>query len=213
MDNPQLRGRNNFTTDDLQISKGLDPISPLRGSAGDLLGRRESLPSICESCKAFGHATGKCKAKKPVEDSEGWIKVEKGKGKAPEAHSGGQISEIPSSSRMQPEVGIQKSIVAVRTVSMAGEAAKVGVGAPVEKESTENLGEEAAKEVTVDLVEEENQTAEHRQAATPPDSEEEDLQLEGGARDLIMDEFDRPVVSPKDPPDKKTSSSKKKKKR
>ncbi|KAL6988743.1 hypothetical protein U1Q18_014497, partial [Sarracenia purpurea var. burkii] len=107
---------------------------------------------------------------------------------------------------------VQQSIVAVRTESLVGVAAKGGVEVPVEKKSTENR-EEAAKEVTEVLVEKESQTAEHRQSATPPDSEEEDLQLEGGAMDLIMDDFDRPVVSPKDPPDKKVSSSKNKKKR
>ncbi|KAL6991763.1 hypothetical protein U1Q18_009874 [Sarracenia purpurea var. burkii] len=109
----------------------------------------------------------KCKAKKPVEDCEGWIKVGKGKGKAPEVHNGGQISEIPSTSR---------------------EAAKVGVEAPVEKESTENLGEEAAKEVIEVLVEEENQTAGHRQAATPLDSEDEDLQLEVGVNVQLFED-------------------------
>ncbi|KAL6956881.1 hypothetical protein U1Q18_040509 [Sarracenia purpurea var. burkii] len=104
---------------------------------------------------------------------------------------------------------LQQSIVAVGTESQVGEAVKGGFEAPVEKVSIENLEEVAAKGA---LVEEENQTAEHRQSAIPLDSEEEDLQLEGGGYP-IMDDFDRPVVSPKAPPDKKTSSSKKTKKR
>ncbi|KAL6987124.1 hypothetical protein U1Q18_012881, partial [Sarracenia purpurea var. burkii] len=174
----------------------------------------QSLPSICESRKAFGHATEKCKAKMPVEDSEGWIRVGKGKGKAPETHGGGQFpstSCLQFTSCLQPEEGsLQQSIVVVGTESQVGEAVKGGVEAPVEKECIENLEEVAAKGA---LVEEENQTAEHRQSAIPLDSEEEDLQLEGGARYPIMDDFDRPVVSPKAPPDKKTSSSKKTKKR
>ncbi|KAL6978390.1 hypothetical protein U1Q18_020058 [Sarracenia purpurea var. burkii] len=179
MDNPQLRGKNNLTTDGLQISKRLDPISPLKGA------------------------------------SRGSSRVSKGKGKekAPEAQRGGQISEVPSTSCMQPEEGVlQQSIVAVRTESLAGEAAKGEVEVPGQKESTKNLEGVDAMEVTEVPVEKESLRAEHRQYATPPDSEEEE-QSEGGAMDLIMDDFDRPVVSPKDPPDKKTSSSKKKKKR
>ncbi|KAL6956919.1 hypothetical protein U1Q18_040626 [Sarracenia purpurea var. burkii] len=153
--------------------------------------------------------TSKGLVSKPVEDSEGWIKVGKGKGKVPEARSGGQI-EDPSTS--QPEEGVpQQSGVAGRTEFLAVEAAKGGFEAPVEKERTEKLEEEVAKEVTETLVEEECQV--HRQSATLPDSEEEDLQLEGGGRYPIMDDFDRPMVSPKAPPDKNTSSSKKAKKR
>ncbi|KAL6988863.1 hypothetical protein U1Q18_014615 [Sarracenia purpurea var. burkii] len=113
--------------------------------------------------RAFGHATEKCKAKKLVEDSEGWIKVGKGKGKVPEARSGGQIIENPSTSCMQPEEGVpQQAIVAVRTEFLAAETAKGGFEALVEKERTDNLEEEVAKEETAALVEEECQTAVHR---------------------------------------------------
>ncbi|KAL6991701.1 hypothetical protein U1Q18_009812, partial [Sarracenia purpurea var. burkii] len=180
MDNPHLRGKNNLTIDDNQTLKGLDPSSPPGGGSGGssrVSREYQSLPSICESCKAFGHATEKCKAKKPVEDSEGWIRVGKGKGKAPETHGGGQF---PSTSCLQPEEGsLHQPMVAVGTESQVGEAFKGGVEGPVEKEGIDNLEEVAAKGV---LVEEENQTAEHRQSAVPLDSEEEDFQLEGGGR-------------------------------
>ncbi|KAL6965361.1 hypothetical protein U1Q18_036417 [Sarracenia purpurea var. burkii] len=79
-----------------------------------------------------------------------------------------------------------------------------------------SLEEEPAQEVNLvqeaeDPVEKEDQIAAPCHAANHSDSEDEALCTEGGAMGIIFDEFDRPVVSPKGPPNKKNISSKKKK--
>ncbi|KAL6968402.1 hypothetical protein U1Q18_034202 [Sarracenia purpurea var. burkii] len=43
----------------------------------------QSLPSSCTLCKAFGHATDKCKTHKQADGDEGWTQVGRDKGKAP----------------------------------------------------------------------------------------------------------------------------------
>ncbi|KAL6976511.1 hypothetical protein U1Q18_025301, partial [Sarracenia purpurea var. burkii] len=138
-------------------------------------------------------------AKKSEEEIEGWIKVGKGKGKASEVQSGGKFPESPSTSGCQREEGTSPQVAEVE-----------------EKEAS--MEEESAQEVypvqeAKDLGAKEVQIAVHCLAVNHSDSEEGMLGSEGGATDIIIDEFDRPVVNPKGPPDKKNSSSKKKKKK
>ncbi|KAL6991829.1 hypothetical protein U1Q18_009940, partial [Sarracenia purpurea var. burkii] len=85
----------------------------------------QSLPSICSFCKAFGHATEKCKAKKLEEESEGWIKAGKGKGKAPEVQSGGEFSKLPSTSCCQQVEGttLQIAVAEEKETSLEEEPA------------------------------------------------------------------------------------------
>ncbi|KAL6977816.1 hypothetical protein U1Q18_026601 [Sarracenia purpurea var. burkii] len=132
-----------------------------------------------------------------MEESDGWTKVGKGKGKAPEGQSGGHVPELPSTSNFELGEG---------TAQHPREAV---VYAGAREETT--VKEVGPEQETRDSQEKKDQTFEY-QAANLSDSEEEDLDAVGVSMKIITNDFDRPVVSPKGPPDKKSSSSKKKKK-
>ncbi|KAL6956190.1 hypothetical protein U1Q18_042453 [Sarracenia purpurea var. burkii] len=138
-----------------------------------------------------------CKANKPVDVDEGWTKVGKGKGKDLGEQPVSHALDFPSSSNPILSKGDgQKSEIAEK-------------GKEIQVEVNEQ-SEKSAQDINV-TEEEMAKPDKNKQVASLSGSEREgsdDVSME-----IISDDFDRPVVSPKAPPDKKQSSNKKKKKR
>ncbi|KAL6984757.1 hypothetical protein U1Q18_018139, partial [Sarracenia purpurea var. burkii] len=128
-----------------------------------------------------------------MEESDGWTNVSKGKGKAPEGQKGGHVPELPATSNFELGEG---------TAQYPREAV-------VYEEARE---ETVVQEVVPEQETRDSQEKKDHQTANLSESEEEDLDAVEMSMKIITDDFDRPAVSPKGPPDKKSSSSKKKKK-
>ncbi|KAL6991745.1 hypothetical protein U1Q18_009856, partial [Sarracenia purpurea var. burkii] len=128
---------------------------------------------------------------------EGWTKVGKGKGKDQGEQPVSHALDFPSSSNPILSKGDgQNSEIAEK-----GKEIQVEVNEQSEKSAQDiNVTEEGMAKPD-----------KNKQVASLSGSEREgsdDVSME-----IISDDFDRPVVSPKAPPDKKQSSNKKKKKR
>ncbi|KAL6958413.1 hypothetical protein U1Q18_040350 [Sarracenia purpurea var. burkii] len=132
-----------------------------------------------------------------VASDEGWTKVGKGKGKDLGEQPVSHALDFPSSSNPILSKGDgQKSEIAEK-------------GKEIQVEVNEQ-SEKSAQDINV-TEEEMAKPDKNKQVASLSGSEREgsdDVSME-----IISDDFDRPVVSPKAPPDKKQSSNKKKKKR
>ncbi|KAL6957353.1 hypothetical protein U1Q18_049282, partial [Sarracenia purpurea var. burkii] len=133
-----------------------------------------------------GHATENCKAKGQVGETEGWTKVGKGKGKAPEG--GGQTPVLPSTSSFKQGEGAD--VCSSETAKQGGTRDIVDQEVAPEEEATVSV--EKHDHIT---KHQETYFSDSKIELPDPaaDSEEDVYDEMGGTMDIITDEFDRPL--------------------